>query len=137
MKAAKFIVSILFGGWISAHAADFMLTVEVAPQNPSGVSWDLAGGAPDIRLRVDGQDLVFAPQCRDTYRCTVYLPVKRPGGSTHYFEVYDRDLYADDLVGKGECLVRDGLRCRVGEAVLRFEEVIAHPVTDKEHMRVN
>lgn len=127
MKVVKLITSILLGGLISAQAADFMMTIEVAPKKPSGTSWDLAGGAPDIRLRVDGRDLVFAPQCRDTYRCTVYLPVKQTGETTHYFEVYDKDLYADDLIGKGECLVRDGLRCRLGEAVLRFEAIKLPP----------
>jgi len=103
-----------------ASTATYEMSVEVEATKPSGHSWDIAGGAPDIRVKIDGMELTFLERCRDTYKCTTTY-FNATNKQQFYIEVYDRDAAADDLIGKGECRV--GQVCKLGSSVVRVSEV--------------
>lgn len=114
----RYMMGLLFGMTVVVCAQSYVANIEVAPVKKGGKSWDVAGGAPDVLLKVEGTFVPFRDVCQDSYRCkTNAFETKK---KVLYVEVYDRDVAANDLIGKGTC--RIGERCRVGEATVKFEE---------------
>jgi len=115
----RYISGCLMGLTVAVHAQSYVAQIEVDALKKDGKSWDVAGGAPDVLLRVEGRFIPFRDECQDSYRCTTnpFATEKQ----TVYLEVYDRDVAADDLIGKGRCDV--GERCRVGSAVVTLKKV--------------
>lgn len=113
--------SVLFGlsVAVAVQAGNYVVDIEVDPTKPNGKSWDVAGGAPDIRLRIEGKLLPMREACRDSYRCTTSAFVTQK--ERVYIEVYDQDVWANDLIGKGECTI-DNV-CKVGAAKIFFKKV--------------
>ena len=103
----------------AVQAGNYVADIEVDPTKPNGKSWDIAGGAPDIRLRIEGKFMPMREACRDSYRCTTSVFVTRK--ERIYIEVYDQDAWANDLIGKGECTI--GNVCKVGAAKVAFKKV--------------
>ncbi len=84
----------------------------------NGKSWDILGGAPDIKITIDGKALQFLPKCKNRYRCNINFQ------STYnkwYFEIYDKDIVTDDIIGKGDCGV--GQVCKLGLAKIEIRKV--------------
>jgi len=125
MKKIMVCAAIVLSGF--AVAGSYHMDIQVAPTKPGGKSWDIAGGAPDIRFAIDGKTVHLEQKCIDTYRCTrtVSLLLDK---EKFYIEVYDRDLKADDLIGKGECRV--GEVCKVGRAGVTLKPVTRMTLAD-------
>ena len=104
---------------VAVQAGNYVADIEVDSTKSNGKSWDIAGGAPDIRLRIEGKFLPMREACRDSYRCTTSAFVTQK--ERVYIEVYDQDAWANDLVGKGECTI--GNVCKVGAAKIAFKKV--------------
>jgi len=113
-------ITMLCASTLVLIAGTYHIDIQVSPTKPGGKSWDIAGGAPDIRFAIDGKTVQQEHKCIDTYRCTrtVSLSLDK---EKFYIEVYDRDLKADDLIGKGECRV--GEVCKVGRAGVTLKPV--------------
>ena len=90
--------------------------IDVASYKPNGMSWDIAGGAPDILLYVDGKKV--GEVCRNQYRCEILFKTDK---QKIYIEVYDKDLQAHDLIGKGECRV--GSVCELTNAKVKLKRI--------------
>ena len=93
------------------------LSVEVDERKTDGRSWDISGGAPDIEIVINGKSMDFSRKCRDRYRCHNFFV---SDNNRWYIEVYDRDIYSNDLIGKGYCF--SGLACHIGGAKLKIEK---------------
>jgi hypothetical protein len=110
----KFILMIAIICSLSAKSA-FIANIEVADTKANGKAWDYAGGAPDILLYVDGKMVPFSKECKDKYRCEISFISKN---EKWYIEVYDKDIKASDLIGKGECKLNSS--CKIGQAVIKI-----------------
>lgn len=101
-----------------AVAGSYYVDIQVSSTKVSGKSWDMAGGAPDIGFVIDGKRVHMKQRCSDTYRCThtVSLALDK---EKFYIEVYDLDINADDLIGKGEC--RIGKVCQIGRVTVTLK----------------
>lgn len=91
------------------------IDVDVQNGKHNGSSWDATGGAPDILLRVNGSTIPFTQNCKNTYRCTVSF---FSGKKNLYLEVYDRDIFNHDLVGKGTISI--GKTLHLGKAKINI-----------------
>jgi len=95
----------------SLYAMDsYRLTVEVDATKDSGKAWDIAGGAPDILVKIDNTT-IFKKECKNSYMCKSVFNSEK---SKWYLEIYDKDLRASDLIGKGEC--EADTNCTLGKA---------------------
>ena len=90
----------------------YFVTIQAAANKPNGKPWDVSGGSPDIILSVEGK-VYWNVGCRDTYRCQVRFISPK---DNWYFEIYDKDLVNNDLIGKGRCSV--GQKCKLGQATI-------------------
>ena len=104
------LLAVLFMG-CSSKPKMYQMRIDVASKKSNGQSWDLMGGAPDIKVLVDKKSLGLSNSCLDTYRCAYNFSSKN---DRWYIEVYDSDMDSDDLIGKGEC--EEGEECNLGEA---------------------
>lgn len=95
----KFLGLLLLIG--NLYAYNYNLTIEVDSTKSSGKAWDIAGGAPDIMVKIDSKT-IFKKSCKNSYKCTIDFESKK---DKWYLEIYDKDLRASDLIGKGECKV--------------------------------
>ena len=89
----------------------YTIEIDVNSTKANGMSWDFAGGAPDIFIKVDNK-FFFTSKCKNQYRCSIEFVSKEK--HSWYFEIYDKDLSSDDLIGKGECILGKG--CILGSA---------------------
>ena len=87
------------------------MEVNIQSTKENGKPWDVSGGAPDLKVSVDGEFLTVNQKCRNKYRCTVSFVSNK---TSWYFENYDRDLASDDLIGKGNCGLNK--RCYLGRS---------------------
>jgi len=104
-------LSILIGHANAQEA--YTAKVDVESTKTNGKAWDVAGGAPDIQLRIDEVDVPFNQKCRDRYRCQTSFISNR---SEWYIEIYDKDFNTPDLIGRGKCEL--GKVCRMGQAMI-------------------
>jgi len=63
-------------------------------------------------LVVEGMRYFFE-NCRDRYRCQISFTSHN---TKWYFEIYDRDMMANDLIGNGECGANQ--KCTLGQAII-------------------
>lgn len=98
----------------------YMYEVEVNVQSTkiNGKDWDISGGAPDVYVKVDGVFLTMTRKCRNTYRCSVMFVSKT---KSWYFEVYDKDVANNDLIGKGTCSA--DRKCYLGRSTVKVKRV--------------
>ena len=92
----------------------YKITIEAASKKANSRSWDIAGGAPDIQLIIDGKELPFNKKCKNRYRCEMLFSST---ASKWYFEIYDKDLRESDLIGKGKCSTAK--ECTLGLATVK------------------
>ncbi len=95
----------------------YTIVIEAASTKSGQTPWDIAGGAPDIKLIVDGEELIYDKKCHNKYRCEMFFSsdVKE-----WYFEILDKDIKESDLIGKGKCSL--GKECTIGFAKVKVEE---------------
>jgi hypothetical protein len=99
-------------------AKAYTIEIDVNTVKANGKSWDVSGGSPDITISIDGQRLQFLEKCRDKYRCSLkFFSIS----DEWYFEIYDKDIMSDDLIGKGDC--SEGDSCTLGLAKIKIEEL--------------
>jgi len=95
----------------------YTIKIDVNNTKSNGLSWDFSGGSPDIYIKVDGRKIPFQPKCRNQYRCSIEFISK---SKKHwYFEIYDKDFSSDDLIGKGECSLKE--KCTLGNATVYID----------------
>lgn len=92
----------------------YTVVIDVNSTKVNGLSWDFVGGSPDIFIKVDNREVKFNSKCKNQYRCSITFISEEK--SYWYFEVYDKDVNSDDLIGKGECLINK--ECQLGQASL-------------------
>ncbi|HHB94221.1 MAG TPA: hypothetical protein ENK88_03660 [Campylobacterales bacterium] len=97
----------------------YTIEIDVNSTKADGRAWDVAGGAPDILLYIDGKEMRFNKKCRDKYRCSMEF-MSRDDRNSWYFEVYDRDFVNSDLIGKGDC--EKGDKCNFGLVTIRIKD---------------
>lgn len=119
----KKIITVLLVLFMWLHAKEYTVNlytieIDVNATKPNGLPWDIAGGAPDILVRIDGKTLPFDAACQDHYRCS--LTFMETEKRSWYFEIYDRDFATNDLIGKGECSLNSA--CTLSGASLRIHE---------------
>ena len=95
----------------------YQITIEVAGKKEFNKSWDIAGGAPDIQVIINGKELPFEKKCKNRYRCEM---VFASSAKEWYFEIYDKDIKESDLIGKGKCSTTK--ECNLGLAKVKIEE---------------
>ena len=100
----------------SATTTQYSAEITVEPTKPSTNSWDIAGGAPDIFIKIKGA-LPQTNFCRDSYHCTVAFT---SDNDSWYIEIYDRDINQNDLIGLGKCSVNK--KCQLNSAVILITE---------------
>jgi len=96
----------------------YKISIDVNSTKPNGFSWDFTGGGPDIFVTVDGKQIVFSQQCKDQYRCEIEFISKKK--NHWYFEIYDKDVSNHDLIGKGECSLKE--ECNLGSSKIYITE---------------
>ncbi len=111
------ILSLLFL-YAEDKAQAYTIEIDVKSTKANGKSWDISGGSPDIAISIDGHRLQFLEKCRDKYRCSIRFFSK---SDEWYFEIYDKDIMSDDLIGKGSCA--EGDSCTLGLAKIKIEEL--------------
>lgn len=114
LKKVVFIVSFLF---VSLEATDYMMVVDVENLKANGKDWDLGGNAPDIFVKLNKESLPLYQNCKNEYRCVIEFSSE---DSDWYIEVYDKDKLANDVIGRGNCLVGD--TCEFGQAKVKIVE---------------
>jgi len=112
--------SFLIGTMLEANELEQMyiydVEINVKSTKENGETWDVAGGAPDLLLKVDGKSLIMRNSCWNTYRCTVSFVSEK---SRWYFENDDRDMVSNDLIGKGVCSI--GKVCNLGRSTIKIK----------------
>lgn len=93
----------------------YTIQIEVSATKSNGKSWDAAGGAPDIMFKLENR--TYFKNCKNTYKCKMSFHSKN---SNWYFEIYDKDVGFDDLIGKGECK-RINRPCNLDQATVIIE----------------
>lgn len=94
-------LTILIG---SLNADTYSLVIDVPNLKANGKNWDVAGGDPDILLKIDGELQPMFESCKNAYRCVMEF---ESDASEWYIEVYDKDALANDIIGRGNCSVGD------------------------------
>lgn len=84
--------------------------VDVKKTKADGSAWDIMDGAPDLFVRVSNDSVkdskAFDTKVHDDIYTTDFntpTSVRFNPGQTLFFEVYDKDIAANDLVGKVTC----------------------------------
>jgi len=100
---------------VSVHATSYSIVIDVPNLKQNGKNWDIAGGSPDILLKVDGVIQPIFENCKNKYRCVMEF---ESDTSEWYLEVYDKDKFADDIIGRGNCSVDkicefDGIKMKI------------------------
>ena len=110
------ILSLLF-----LHAEEkiqaYTIEIDVKNSKLDGKPWYISGGSPDITITIDGKRLRFREKCRDKYRCSIRF---FSTNDEWYFEIYDKDIISDDLIGKGDCSADSS--CTLGLAKIKIVE---------------
>jgi len=96
----------------------YTIEIDVKSTKANGKPWDISGGSPDIAISIDGKRLQFLEKCRDKYRCSIRF---FSTSDEWYFEIYDKDIMNDDLIGKGNC--SEGDSCSLGLAKVKIVEL--------------
>ena len=96
----------------------YTIEIDVNSTKANGFSWDFSGGSPDIFIKVDGRKVAFTSKCKNQYRCSIEFISEE--NLYWYFEIYDKDLSNDDLIGKGECKLNE--ECSLGSAKIFIRE---------------
>ena len=97
----------------------YIIEIEVEGTKSNNKPWDMAGGAPDIKLIIDEKELVYDKKCANKYRCSMFFT---SDNEEWYFEILDKDFRASDLIGKGKCSL--GKECSLGLAKVKIEEKV-------------
>ena len=95
----------------------YILEINVKSTKANGKPWDISGGSPDITITIDGERLKFREKCRDKYRCSINF---FSTSDEWYFEIYDKDIMSNDLIGKGDCSADSS--CILGLAKIKIIE---------------
>ena len=95
----------------------YTIEINVKSTKANGKPWDISGGSPDIIINIDGNQLKFREKCRDRYRCSIKF---FSTSDEWYFEIYDKDIISNDLIGKGNCSADDS--CTLGLAKIKIIE---------------
>ena len=85
---------------VSVHATSYSIVIDVPNLKANGKNWDIAGGEPDILLKVDGHFEPIFENCKNKYRCVMEF---ESDTTEWYLEVYDKDKFANDIIGRGNC----------------------------------
>ena len=119
MKKALMLFGILSLLFLQAEEKTEAYTVEIDVRNSKsdGKPWDISGGSPDITITIDGERLKFREKCRDKYRCSIRF---FSTSDKWYFEIYDKDIMSNDLIGKGDCSADSS--CTLGLAKIKIIE---------------
>lgn len=112
-------LSLMVLGLQASDVEVYTITVDVESSKADGKPWDFSGGAPDIVLHIDGKRFQLKSHCRNRYRCSMSFYVE-DDNDKWYFEIYDKDLSNDDLIGKGNCSADDS--CKLGRATITIKE---------------
>jgi len=96
----------------------YTLSIEVEATKVNGKAWDVAGGAPDLLIKLNGTFLNFNKKCKNSYGCKLEFTFVNE--TLWYFEIYDKDLVSNDLIGKGNCSV--GKVCILGGATIKISD---------------
>ncbi|MGE3817887.1 MAG: hypothetical protein AB7I30_00480 [Isosphaeraceae bacterium] len=105
-------------------------SVKVRATKPGGASWDVGGGAPDLRVSIQKKSRhageKFISQVKpDTFEATYEVETLRvEDGDTIEVLVVDEDAVNHDLVGKVSKKIT-GEMIRAGEAEWSFGEVLS------------
>lgn len=122
MKTAILVVLILLTT-ITLQAENkkkvYTITINVEAKKANGKSWDIFGGASDIKVVIDRRPYFSRVDCQDTYRCTIEFASLK---DKWYIEVYDRDMQSDDLIGKGKGECEAGESCTLGLAKVEISD---------------
>jgi len=90
-----------------------LVAVDVDRTKPSGKSWDVLDGAPEIAIGLDG---TYAGVCANSYRCERTIKVR---DNTPQLIILDIDLKNHDLIGKSELSIPGTYRVGSANVVLR------------------
>lgn len=96
----------------------YTISIEVEATKVNGKPWDVAGGAPDLLVKVDGIFLDFNKKCKNSYGCKMNFTIENE--TSWYFEIYDKDLGSNDLIAKGKCTLAK--ECLIGSAKINISE---------------
>lgn len=106
---------VIAGTATSAYADScYDVIISVDRTKANGNEWDAAAGnyAPDIVTVISGKSY---PKCQDSYECVLYDV--RVSQRVVSVDVIDKDAFADDPIGSGQCALGHG-GCIVGRARL-------------------
>lgn len=100
---------------VSAQATTYSIVIDVPNLKANGKNWDIGGGEPDIFLKVDGDSQPIFENCKNKYRCVMEFDSDT---TEWYLEVYDKDKFANDIIGRGNCSVGqtcefDGVKMKI------------------------
>ena len=95
----------------------YTIEIDVKNSKSNGKPWDISGGSPDITITINGERLKFREKCRDKYRCSINF---FSTSDEWYFEIYDKDIMSNDLIGKGDCSADSS--CTLGLAKVKIIE---------------
>ena len=79
---------------------DFTLRVTVDQTKSNGTTWDMLGGAPDIRILIDG--IVHDGKCQDSFKCDFQFSSTK---SQWVIKVVDQDISLHDTIGEKKCSI--------------------------------
>jgi len=99
----------------SLHATTYSIVIDVPNSKANGKAWDIGGGEPDILLKIDGYFEPMFENCKNQYRCVMEF---ESDATEWYIEVYDKDKFLNDIIGRGNCSVGetcefDGVKMRI------------------------
>ena len=103
----------------------YVMQIDVEDKKENGKPWDIAGNAPDIKVYINGELPQVIVPCKNSYRCKLLFISQR---SFWYLEIYDKDVLADDLIGKGNCSIYKS-KCRLGRSVVHIEKRVLKKVS--------
>lgn len=111
----KKVILILLFLVVSVDATDYMLVVDVENLKSNGKNWDVGGNAPDILIKLNRESLPLSSDCKNEYRCIMEFSSE---DKDWYIEIFDKDLRADDIIGRGNCAVDE--TCKLGQAKIKI-----------------
>jgi hypothetical protein len=91
----------------------YSVKVKVNSHKSGGSSWDGFGGAPDVKIYIDGE---YKGKCQDSFNCNVeHTSIKKEWT----ISLIDADAFSDDTIGRGKCRVNTN--CIVGQATVNIQ----------------
>jgi len=90
------------------------IIIEINAVNQNSKSWDNLNGKPDIKVISDIKS--FKKVYDNQYR--IVKKVSLIDTDEIYFEIYDEDIFYDELIGKGYCNIKK--ICTLGLAKIKF-----------------